>query len=426
MADGALTAEAPPTVLARLGGWRVWQRVIAVYAAARLVTTLLMLVSSALAPADGRHGENPSILDYISGWDAAWYREIVLNGYPSDLPRDDSGNVAQNAWAFMPIYPVIVRALSIVVPGAGLGSDDVWAVADAWGWCAALVSLVAGYAACRALFAVVAPRMGDEKALWAVAFLAFNPLGLMFQVGYAESMWLACVLWAVWALERRRWVWLYVLIPILAFTRPGELALPLTIALYGIWRLLRRREEEIRRSEVVHILALGALGTLLGFAWPVIADAVTGDPSGYLDTELAWRRGWTGDETGGFLPGGGWVQGASVWAGLWGIPAWAGYLLLAAIAASAVLLFRIPAVRALSMEMRLWAASYLVYLALVVFPQSSILRMLLPVAPLVAAAIAGTRLLGSTRVLILAASVAAQFWWIHEMYGVGNTYYLIP
>ncbi|MGO2059496.1 MAG: hypothetical protein ACTH3U_01710, partial [Microbacterium gubbeenense] len=74
MAERRLTSAAP------------WMRVLVVYAIARAVTTLLMALSSALAPADGRHGQDPSILDYIAGWDAAWYREIALNGYPADLP----------------------------------------------------------------------------------------------------------------------------------------------------------------------------------------------------------------------------------------------------------------------------------------------------------------------------------------------------
>ena len=107
MADRRLTGAAP------------WLRVLVVYALARVATTLLIALSSALAPAEGRHGQDPSMLDYIAGWDAAWYREIALNGYPSELPVDASGNVQQNAWAFMPIYPWLARGISLVWPGAG-------------------------------------------------------------------------------------------------------------------------------------------------------------------------------------------------------------------------------------------------------------------------------------------------------------------
>ena len=90
----------------------------------------------------------------------------------------------------------------------------------------------------------------------------------------------------------RRYGWLYALIPVMGFTRPGILAFALLIGLFGLWRLRRRKVEPLHRAEVVHILALGALATVVGFAWQVIAGVVTGDAGAYLATELAWRRNW--------------------------------------------------------------------------------------------------------------------------------------
>lgn len=403
-----------------------WVRVLVVYAIARTVTTLLMALSSALAPADGRHGQDPSILDYIAGWDAAWYREIALNGYPSELPVDDSGTVQQNAWAFMPILPFLARGLAAVWPGAGIGSDDVWAVANAWAIAAAIISLVAGFFACWAVYVLLERALDAERAMWGVVFVAAGPLALMFQVGYAEALFLAVAMWAIVALSREAWWWLYPASVLLAFIRPGELALPLTIALYGIWRILHRRDRPIARREVGHILGTGTVGTVAGFAWPVIVNTVTGSGSAYFDTELAWRSGWIPGGADGFIPGEGWLAGASVWSGLWGIPPWVGYLILGVVAAGAVALFFAPAVRALGIETRLWSASYLVYAALVLFPQSSTFRLLLPIAPLLAGALAAPRLLRSSRVLILVVLTLLQFWWIHAMYGHGNTYFLIP
>lgn len=403
----------------------VWARVLVVYLVARIVTTLLIALSSALAPEDGRHGPDPTMLDYISAWDAAWYREIALNGYPDEIPVDGSGHAQQNAWAFMPVYPWLARMLAALVPGAGFGSDDVWAVADAWAVAAALISLVAGFFACWGVHTLLVEALGRVRALWGVAFVAFGPLALMFQVGYAESLFLALIVWALVAIRRESWWWLYAIIPIMAFTRPGELALPLTIALYGLWRIRHRAERPIRRPEVAHILATGALGSLLGFAWPLIANAVTRNPNAYFETELAWRSGWVGEQD-GFFPGEGWIQAARAWSGIWGVPSLYGYLLLAVLVAFAIGLFFLPAVRGLGIETKLWSASYLVYAALVVFPQSSVFRLLLPLAPLAAGALATPRLLRSSRVLILVGLTVLQFWWIHAMYGHGNTFYLIP
>ena len=60
--------------------------------------------------------------------------------------------------------------------------------------------------------------------------------------------------------------------------------------------------------EVVHILGTGALAVIVGFSWQVIAGIVTGDPTAYLATELAWRRNWLPGGESGFVPFEGFVQ----------------------------------------------------------------------------------------------------------------------
>ena len=403
----------------------VWARVLVVYLTGRIVTTLLIALSSAMAPENGRHGAHASLYDYIVAWDSAWYREIALNGYPSEIPVNGQGQAQQNAWAFMPVFPWIARLLAALIPGAGFGSDDVWAVADAWAVTAALVSLAAGFFACWGLHELLVDRMGRIRALWGTAFFAFGPFSLLFQVGYAEALFLALLMWSLVAIKRESWWWLYALIPVMSFTRPGGLALALTIALYGLWRIRHRRARPIRRAEVAHILATGALGSVLGFAWPVIANTVTHNPNAYFETELSWRRGWVGEQP-DFVPGEGWIQAARAWAGIWGVPHLYAYAILVVLVAAAVALFFLPSVRGLGIETRLWGASYLVYAALVMFPQSSILRLMMPLAPLASGALAMPRLLCSSRILILVALTGTQFWWIYVMWGLGNTFYLVP
>ena len=78
----------------------------------------------------------------------------------------------------------------------------------------------------------------------------------------------------------------------------------------------------------------------------------------------------------------------------------------------------------LGIELRLWSASYLVYLLLVFFPQSSIFRLLVPLSPLWGAlAVPPSR---AWRTGVLAASLLGQWWWIYNMYGLGNTFWQIP
>jgi hypothetical protein len=391
-----------------LGAWRAWPaaaRVAAIYVAARLVTTAIMLAVAAASPPDSRFGPDPTLASYVVGWDAQWYWTVAFGGYPTELPLDEAGRVAENAWAFMPVYAHLANLV-------GLG---------AWGVGALVVSLVAGYAACLLLHALLRRRVDDDQATWAVALFAGSPLAAMFQVGYAESLFLALLMAALLCLAARRWGWLYALIPLLGYTRPGVLAFALLLGLYGIHRWVRRRVDPLPVREIVHIVALGALAVMVGFSWQVLAGIVTGVPDAYLETELAWRRGWVpGIE--GFVPFEGWIRAAEFWFVLWGLPAWTGYVGLALLTAGAGLGLFAPAVRRLGPEVRLWAASYMLYLLAVFFPQSSTFRLLLPLSPLWGAAPRSR----AARWAVLAACALGQWVWIRMMYGSGNTYWQVP
>lgn len=400
------------TARAARGRAPVALRVAIVYVIARLITTGFLLIAAAISGPDSRFGADATLGSLSMGWDSQWYWLIATTGYPSTLPLDDAGNVTQNTWAFMPIYPALSRALSVVLGGS-------------YPLAAVLLALIAGYAACLALFHLLRERIDATSALWAVALFTAGPLGALFQMGYAETLFLALLFLALWALVRRRFFWLYALIPLMGYTRPGVLAFALLLGLYGIFRWWRRRVDPLPMREIIHIVALGLVATAVGFSWQLIAGAVTGDPSAYMDTELSWRQGWTGDRESGFVPFSGFIQAAAIWFRLWGLPEALGYLAFALVilAAAATLLFS-RHVRRLGPEIRLWSASYMLYLLAVFFPQSSIFRLLMPLAPLYGA----LALPRSTtwRVSMLILGLVGQAWWIHQMLALGNTYAQIP
>lgn len=412
MAERVVTTEVAAS--GTLRGWArlpVAARIALIYVAARVVTTIFFLLAAGMSGPTSRFGVEPALGQLALGWDAQWYWLAALSGYPSVLPVNAAGAVSENAWAFLPVYPYLSAGV-----GAFLGS---------WGAGGVAIALLSGYGASLALHALLRDRLGDAAATWAVVFFAAGPLAAMFQVGYAESLFLLLLFAALRCVQRRRWGWLYALIPVMGFTRPGILAFALFLGLYGIHRFLRRRSDPLPRREIVHIVALGVVSVVVGFAWQVIAGLVTGDAGAYLATELAWRRNWIADASGHFVPVEGFVQAAAFWFTQWGLGPWAGYiaLVILVIGITLALLFARP-VRRLGVEIRLWSASYLVYLLLVFFPQSSIFRLLLPVSPLWGA-FAVPRSTG-WRVGVLALALLGQWWWIYNMYALGNTYWQIP
>jgi len=386
-------------------------RIAFIYLGARVVTTAFFLVAGSLSTGASRFGADAGVVDFILGWDAQWYWLVAENGYPTDLPLTDSGEVAENAWAFMPVFAYAAKTVGFL-----FGS---------WGVGALVISFVAGYLACLALHRLLRDRIGNGAATWAVVFFAAGPIAAMFQVGYAETLFLLLLFLALDATAAHRYSWLYVLIPVMAFTRPGVLAFALYLGLHGIMRWVRRKEDPLSGREIAHILALGALASVTGFAWQVIAGIVTGDPGAYLATELAWRRHWIVGGVDGFVPFEGWVQAAQFWFGFWGLPQWWGPIALAllVVGLAATLLYS-PQVRALGGDLRLWSASYLLYLLAVFFPQSSTFRLLLPLSPMWGAvAVPRSR---RWRLGILAVCLVGQWFWIYHMYALGNTFWQVP
>ncbi len=398
----------------RTRGWHrlpAAARIAIVYLTARAATTALFVAAAQLSAAASRFGAHPSVGRLLMGWDAQWYWYIAVHGYPTSVPLDASGQVTQNQWAFMPVYPYLARLLG----GAGAG----------WQPAAVLISVVAGYLACLVLYALLRPRIGAIAGTWAIVFFANAPLAALFQVGYAEALFLLLLFTGLWLVFTRRYGWLYPVLLLVAFTRPGALAFALFLGLHAIVRWVRRRQERLRPLEVVHIVANGLLGAAAGLAWPVIAAVVTGRSDAYLATELSWHRGWLAHDEQSFTPFRGFWDAAGFWFGQWGLGAAAGAVALVAlvVAAAAMLLFG-PRVRRLGADIRLWSASYLLYLFAVFFPQSSVFRLLVPLSPLWgAAAVPRSRV---WRLAVLAACLLGQWWWIYNMYALGNTFWQIP
>ncbi|MET0724776.1 MAG: hypothetical protein ABWY36_00395 [Leifsonia sp.] len=413
MADGLLTRREPrrrvlPKPLAvrwRLMPW--WLKVLFVYAAARITTTILMLALATVQGPNAWTGAHPPYGAFANIWDGRWYEIIALSGYPTSLPVTDGGHIGENAWAFLPVYPFLVRGLMVLT---GLP----------WEVLAIGVSVVAGFCACLAFHRLLLPRIGASAALFAVALFAFAPTSPLFQVAYAESLHLLMLVLALLLLSQRRYGLLAAVTAVMAFTRPSGLAFALTLGLYFAYRYVHRRTDPFAARERIEVAAVTAVSLIAGFAWLVLAGVVTGDWSAYTDTELAWRMPYIGYVE--LVPFTAWFQGAQWWLAFIGVPDAAAWVLgslgiVALIAAFAGMLF-LPAVRRIGVESRLWLASYGLYLLAVFFPQSSTFRLLTPMFPLLGAIAQPRSRLYRGALLVL--SVVLQAGWLLLCWAIGG------
>lgn len=363
-----------------------------------------MLASAAGQRATGYSGAHPDYVTYANFWDARWYEFIAIAGYPTTLPLDAMGHVSQNAWAFLPVYPLLVGGIAVLTNAS-------------WATVAVVVSLLAGWGFAVVLHRLLAERIPEREATWAVAFVVFAPASPLFGVGYAESLFLLLLALALLMLMHRSYALLAAILVALAFTRPGALAFAVTIGIVALVRWRNRARDPFPVAERLVLAALAVWTTALGFAWALIADLVTGSPGAYIDTELAWRAGYIGRTE--LIPGTAWFQGAHWWFG----DPWTYLLPIAAIAAF-VLVVQLPATRRLGVEPVAWIVGYALYLFLVFFPQSSTVRLLAPMFPLAGAlaAIRSSRL----KFAILLFGVIGQVWWVAATWQVNGADWTPP
>ncbi|MBP1240014.1 hypothetical protein ABID92_001812 [Frigoribacterium sp. PvP120] len=378
--DAAPEARSSPTA----GALATALRLLAVYALARLLSTVLLGATYALTATSSwaQHDGGPGFAGYLSSWDARFYAEISERGYPTELPRNDEGQVVKNAWAFMPLFPAVVK---LVTPAVG-GS---WLVG------ALVVATLAGAGATLVLHRLMLRRFGARASFWGAVFFTVSPMSFVLQVPYAESLFLLLMFAALLAMTARRWLWFAVFGVLASFAHPGALALSAALGLTWLVRLVRREREPV--AEHVRIWAAGLVVTAAGFAWPVVVALVTGERDGYFATESSWWRDYIGSD--GFVPFTPWFRFGAAMGGWLGVVAAA-----ALIAVLAVGLARRSG--RLGLELQTYTIGYVAYLVAVFLPQQSSFRMLLPLSPLFAdAQLSGTR----RRVVVtIVASVVLQ------------------
>jgi hypothetical protein len=367
-----------------------WVRVGVIFLVSRVITTTILLAFAAKQPLNSWTSAHPGYFDFARIWDGNWYWIVAASGYPSDLPMTTDGHVAENAWAFLPGYPAVVRLVMLT------GLD--FAVAG--------VIVSVGFALGTALmfYKLMRTALPEGTALFAVVLYCVAPLSPILQVSYAESMFAFFLTLSLYLLVTRRYVLLIPALAAMDFTRPGGLAFALALGLHVIYRWVKRRSEPFPVRERIEAVGVTAIAVVLGFIWPVIAWAATGEMHAYTETELAWRSVYIGYQE--LIPFTAWIQGANWW-----LPQPWGPILLALAVIAFALFMVTPWVKRLGVDIRLWSVSFVLYILAVFFPQSSTFRILMPTFPLLGAVAQPTSRV--YRVLVVAVFIVLQVGWVY-------------
>ena len=370
-----------------------WIKVSLIFLLGRAISTAMLLVLASQQAENAWTGAQPSLWDFSSMWDGRWYNIIAEVGYPTQLPVTEDGHIAENAWAFMPVYPALVRGVMVIT---GLP----------WNIAAIIITVVCAYVATLVFYKLLTRFVPAQQALFAVLLFSVAPVSPLFQLAYAESMQLMLIVIALYLLVWRKYAWMIPVVLVLSVTRPGSLAIALTLVLHWIYRAVQKARFPLKEKVLVAAVAL--IAAFSGVVWLFIAGAVTGMPTAYLETELAWRSAYIGyQELVPFTP---WIFAAQWWTTNFGYPEVAGYVLLATLVIGFVIFLFTPAMKRLGVDVRFWLISYALYLLAVFFSQSSTFRLLAPLFPALGAVAAPKSKV--YRVTMTVLFIALQWGWL--------------
>ncbi|WP_323376081.1 hypothetical protein [Streptomyces sp. RB17] len=255
----------PPTLprIARRGFPEGALPALALFAAVRLAGILLVILTNAVRG-------HPLVRSLAHSWDSRWYLHIAAQGYGHKIWITPQGAV-QSDWAFFPLYPGLIRALTTVLPFTP-------------GQAALLIAWTAAGVAAYGVYAIGHHLYGRGVATALVALWAAMPHSVELTIAYTESLFAALAVWSLYCVLKGRWLWAGALAALAGLSRPSGFAVAVAVSLAAAYEVLRRR------GRVPASLWAGAVIAPLGWlAYVLWVGTETGDLlGGYFKVQSAW------------------------------------------------------------------------------------------------------------------------------------------
>ncbi|MCL4499482.1 MAG: hypothetical protein M1335_04470 [Chloroflexi bacterium] len=180
-------------------------------------------------------------VDHWNRFDSLWYEDIATNGY-NKMPirvRHYQAN-----WNFFPLYPLILKALSLILPMRISGM---------------IISNVFLYASLAILYRFIEKRYSPQIAERTIFYTLIAPASFYFSVVYSESLFLLLIVLGFYLAYEKRFLWASVVTALATITRIPGFLLFFVVA----WEYLEARGVSVRKP---------TLGDLKKLEWTVVGS----------------------------------------------------------------------------------------------------------------------------------------------------------
>jgi hypothetical protein len=205
---------------------------------------------------------DPFLNSHVS-WDSEFYLSIATTGYDDPrvrairalpgrvvvvdpvaatppLPNSPDGRPLSLNYAFMPLYPALVRTVALPVSLSGL---DPIAAATLAG---VLVSALGALVGMVALYDLTREELGDDGGLRSAFYLVIFPTGFFLAQVYTEGLFVGLAFGCIALARRQQWVWAALLAVLATWTRAVGIALVIPLA-WAWWREFRAHDFALGR-----------------------------------------------------------------------------------------------------------------------------------------------------------------------------------
>ena len=192
------------------------------------------------------------IIEALTSWDGQWYFSLVRHGYPRSVPPLITYAQPEARAAFFPLFPWLVRAVNVVLPG-----NDVAA--------ALFVNVLLGAVFVLLVGALARAWTGGQHAKKAMMIAALYPGSFVLSFAYSEALFLALAAASMLAWHKQRYLIAGLLAALATASRPNAVAL---VAAYMVGSLLLILRDRVWRSLITVFMApLGFIVAQGYIAW---------------------------------------------------------------------------------------------------------------------------------------------------------------